>query len=111
MQFAREKFSRLDLLVNNAGIAPAKRVDMLEEDEWAGDHMMSVNLRAPYFLTRDIAKWMIEQRRAASDDYHPAIINISSIPLTRLRPNAPIYCIAKAGMSMMTQLYAAPAGR
>lgn len=107
VQFAREKFNRLDLLVNNAGIAPAKRVDMLEEAEWEGDHMMAVNLRAPYFLTRDIAKWMIEQRRSAADDYRPAIINISSISAYAASPERAVYCISKAGMSMMTQLYAA----
>lgn len=105
--FAREKFNRLDLLVNNAGIAPAKRVDMLDEDEEAADHIMAVNLRAPYFLTRDVARLMIEQKRSGIADYHPAIVNISSISAYAASPERAAYCISKAGMSMMTKLYAA----
>lgn len=107
MSFAQERFSRLDLLVNNAGIAPAKRVDMLDEDEEAADHIMAVNLRAPYFLTRDVARWMIELKRSAVAEYRPAIINISSISAYAASPERAVYCISKAGMSMMTKLYAA----
>ena len=103
----REEFGRLDLLVNNAGIVPKERVDLLDASVESFDQVMDVNLKGPYFLTQAVASWMIEQRSAASDDYQPAIINISSISAYAASPERGDYCVSKAGLSMMTKLYAA----
>ena len=62
VRFTRERFERLDLLVNNAGIAPAVRADLLEATEESFDRLIGVNLRGPYFLTQAAARWMVEQR-------------------------------------------------
>ena len=80
VEATRSAFGRLDLLVNNAGIAPNKRIDLLDASEEDFDHLMAVNLKAPYFLSQAAAHWMIELRStSAIQDYSPAIINISSI--------------------------------
>jgi len=103
----RSEFGRLDLLVNNAGIAPSKRVDLLDESEEDFDHLIAVNLKAPYFLSQAAALWMIEQRNTgAIEDYSPAIINISSISAFAGSPEHGAYCVSKAGLAMMTNLYA-----
>jgi 3-oxoacyl-[acyl-carrier protein] reductase len=108
LQQTREQFGRLDLLVNNAGIAPDKRVDLLEATVDSFDHLIDVNLRGPYFLTQSVARWMIEQRSAGDfDDYHPAIVNITSVSAYAASPERGDYCVSKAGLSMMTRLYAA----
>jgi 3-oxoacyl-[acyl-carrier protein] reductase len=104
----RKQFSRLDLLVNNAGIAPASRVDLLDAGEESFDRLVKVNLKGPYFLSQAAARWMIEQKGAgASPDYRPAIINITSISAYTASPERGDYCVAKAGLAMMTKLYAA----
>ena len=104
----RAEFGRLDLLVNNAGIAPSQRVDLLEATVESFDQVVGVNLRGPYFLTQAVARWMIEQRLAnAVADYSPAIVNITSISAYAASPERGDYCISKAGLSMMTKLYAA----
>ncbi len=105
----KEKFGRLHLLVNNAGMAPRERKDILETSESSFDEVMSVNLRGPYFLTQKVANWMITQQ-AQTPEYHPAIINISSISATVASVNRGEYCISKAGLSMMTQLFAVRLG-
>ena len=103
----RSEFGRLDLLVNNAGIAPSMRVDLLEASEEEFDHLIAVNLKAPYFLSQAAARWMIEQRKTgAIQDYSPAIINISSISAFAGSPERGAYCVSKAGLAMMTNLYA-----
>jgi len=103
----RSEFGRLDLLVNNAGIAPSMRVDLLEASEEEFDHLIAVNLKAPYFLSQAAARWMIEQRdTGAIQDYSPAIINISSISAFAGSPERGAYCVSKAGLAMMTCLYA-----
>jgi 3-oxoacyl-[acyl-carrier protein] reductase len=104
---SRARFGRLDLLVNNAGIAPAKRVDLLEATAESFDHVVGTNLKGPYFLTQAVARWMIEQRSSgAVDGYNPAIVNITSISAYAASPERGDYCISKAGLSMMTKLYA-----
>lgn len=107
LQETRSQFGRLDLLVNNAGIAPEKRTDLLDASVESFDEVLKVNLVGPYFLTQSVARWMIEQRLSANDDYHPAIVNITSISAYAASPERGDYCVSKAGLSMMTKLYAA----
>ena len=103
----REQFGRLDLLVNNAGIAPGARVDLLEATEESFDRIMRVNLKGPYFLTQAVARWMIEQKSAGQfGDYQPAIVSISSVSAYAASPERGDYCVAKAGLAMLTKLYA-----
>jgi NAD(P)-dependent dehydrogenase (short-subunit alcohol dehydrogenase family) len=101
----RTEFGRLDLHVNNAGIAPRKRLDLLEATEESFDEVLSINLRGPYFLTQLAARWMIELKKTLRD-YHPRIVNVSSISAYTSSPARGEYCISKAGVSMMTKLYA-----
>jgi 3-oxoacyl-[acyl-carrier protein] reductase len=104
----RERFGRLDLLVNNAGIAPAQRVDLLDATPESFDQVVGTNLKGPYFLTQEVARWMIEQRSSASiDGYSPAIVNITSVSAYAASPERGDYCVSKAGLSMMTKLFAA----
>lgn len=106
LAFTRERFGRLDLLINNAGIAPNERVDLLEASEESFARLIDVNLKGPYFLTQAAARWMIEQKRS-QPDCRPMIITISSISAYTASPDRGDYCVAKAGLSMMTRLYAA----
>ncbi|MBD3255006.1 MAG: 3-ketoacyl-ACP reductase [Candidatus Lokiarchaeota archaeon] len=100
-----QTFGRIDILVNNAGIPPTERQDLLEASEKSFEKVLKVNLQGPYFLTRDIANWMIKLKQDLKD-YSPYIINISSISSFTSSPNRGEYCISKAGMTMMTKLYA-----
>lgn len=103
--FARELFGRLDLLVNNAGIAPEKRVDLLETSAETFDRLLNVNLKGPFFLSQLVARWMIEQKNLPN--YAPAIVNIGSVSAYAASPERAEYCVAKAGMAMMTKVFAA----
>jgi len=105
MESVKEKFGRLDVLVNNAGVAPKVREDMLTASEESFDRLMNINLRGPYFLTQRLSRWMIELREQLPD-YSPVIINISSVSAYASSPNRADYCLTKAGIAMMTQLYA-----
>ena len=107
MAFTRETFGRLDLLVNNAGVAPTVRSDILEATEESFDRLININLKGPYFLTQLVARWMIEQTTAARSNYQPKIVTISSISAYTASVNRGDYCIAKAGLAMLTPLYAA----
>lgn len=103
----REQYNRIDVLVNNAGVAPNERIDLLSATEESYDRVMNINLKGPYFLTQSIANLMIELKQNKNiSDYHPMIINISSISAYTSSVFRAEYCISKAGMSMMTQLYA-----
>jgi len=101
----KSKFGRCDLLVNNAGVAPLKRMDILETTEESFDRVIGINLRGPYFLTQLVANWMIEQKK--QNPQRPLrIVNIGSISAYASTPSRSEYCISKAGLSMMTKLYA-----
>jgi NAD(P)-dependent dehydrogenase (short-subunit alcohol dehydrogenase family) len=96
-------FGRVDLLVNNAGVAPTVRADLLEASEESFDRMIQVNLKGPYFLTQLVANQMIKQ---GSQTPVPKIVTISSVSAYAASTNRGDYCIAKAGLAMMTNLYA-----
>jgi len=100
------KFNRIDILINNAGTSPRSRNDILNATEESFDWVLSINLKGPYFLTQAIANWMITLRESIPEGYQPYIVNISSISSFTSSPNRGEYCISKAGVSMMTKLYA-----
>jgi 3-oxoacyl-[acyl-carrier protein] reductase len=101
----QSEFGRLDVLVNNAGIAPRTRADILEASEESFDELIATNLKGPYFLTQAVANWMIRQQQQAAEQRR--IINISSISATVASVNRGDYCISKAGIAMATMLWAA----
>ncbi|AQG79828.1 3-ketoacyl-ACP reductase [Spirosoma montaniterrae] len=105
----RAYFGRLNVLVNNAGVAPAERRDILEATEDSFQRVLTTNLQGAYFLTQAAANWMLEQR-AEQPDFAGCIINITSISATVASVNRGEYCVAKAGLSMATQLFAARLG-
>ncbi|MBI3667149.1 MAG: 3-ketoacyl-ACP reductase, partial [Acidobacteria bacterium] len=100
LAFCQEKWERLDLLVNNAGISPRRRLDILEATEESFDEVLAANLKGPYFLTQAAARWMSRHRAGR-------IVFISSISAYTASINRGEYCISKAGLSMAVQLFAA----
>lgn len=101
----RERFGRLDVLVNNAGLAPAVRADLLEAGEESFDRLLRVNLKGPYFLTQGVARWMVEQKRA-DPAFSGCIVNVTSMSATVVSTNRGEYCVSKAGAAMATRLWA-----
>ena len=99
-------FGRLNALVNNAGVAPRERADLLDTSEESYDRVLGINLKGPFFLSQLAAKAMLKTRET-EPDAPAAIINISSISATVVSVNRGEYCISKAGMSMVTKLFAA----
>jgi len=95
----KSRYDQLDLLVNNAGIAPRERRDMLDATEASYDELLDTNLKGPHFLTQQIARWMVEHR-------HGRIVFITSISSYAASTNRAEYCISKAGLSMSVALYA-----
>jgi NAD(P)-dependent dehydrogenase (short-subunit alcohol dehydrogenase family) len=108
IEFTRTTFGRLDVLVNNAGVAPAVRADLLEASEESFDRLLATNVKGPYFLTQLAARWMVEQVKAGRElESKPKIVTISSISAYTASVNRGEYCVAKAALSMLTPLYAA----
>jgi 3-oxoacyl-[acyl-carrier protein] reductase len=103
------EFGRLHILVNNAGIAPKERKDILETTEESFTHLLATNLQGPYFLTQSVANRMIAQQQQ-DPLFKGCIINISSISSTVASINRGEYCVAKAGLSMATKLFATRLG-
>ncbi len=101
-----DRFGRLDMLVNNAGVAPKVRADILEATEESYDRVMTINVKGPYFLTQAVANWMIRQRKDRPQTFMN-IVNISSMSAYTASVGRGEYCLSKAGVSMATKLWAA----
>ncbi len=102
-------YGRIDLLVNNAGVAPNVRADLLEAGEESFDRLININLKGPYFLTQIVARRMIEQAQRGDVGVFglPRIVTVTSVSAYTASINRGDYCVAKAGLAMMTALFAA----
>ncbi len=100
-----DELGRLDLLVNNAGVAPRERLDILKSTEQSYDRVMDVNLKGPHFLTQLAARRMIEWQRTGRIE-KARIAFITSISAYTSSPSRGEYCISKAGLSMVAKLWA-----
>lgn len=112
VQAALQRWGRIDLLVNNAGVAPTVRADILEAEEESFDRVLGINLRGPYFLTQRVANVMraqepLEPAAPAEAGIRGTIINVSSTSAVTVSTNRGEYCVSKAGVAMATQLFAA----
>lgn len=115
VHWLQDAFGRIDLLVNNAGVAPEVRRDLLETEEASFDRLIGINVRGPLFLTQLAARWMIEQVQrgdavaagAPEAGRRPKIVFITSISAYTASVNRGDYCIAKAALAMLTPLFAA----
>lgn len=102
-------FGKLNILVNNAGVAPKERLDILEATEASFDRVISINLKGPYFLTQQVANHMIGQKKKDTSQFC-CIINVSSVSASVVSTNRGEYCLSKAGIAMATKLWAARLG-
>lgn len=105
VDFVAERFGRLDLLVNNAGVSVKERKDLLEASEESFDRLMNINLKGPYFLTQSVANRMIAWKRAGVQNA-ARIAFVTSISAYASSPSRGEYCITKAGLRMATALFA-----
>ena len=106
LQAVTERFGWIDLLVNNAGVPPTERKDLLEATEESFGRLIGINLRGPFFLTQAVAKYWLAKLAEHAGRPRPKIITISSISAYTASINRGDYCVSKAGLSMMTQLFA-----
>ena len=108
IEFIMDMTGWIDVLVNNAGVAPKVRADLLEASEDSFDRLIAINLKGPYFLTQAVANyWLSQLQNLPSGRAKPRVINISSLSAYAASVNRGDYCVSKAGLSMATQLYAA----
>jgi NAD(P)-dependent dehydrogenase (short-subunit alcohol dehydrogenase family) len=104
-----KEFGQLNILINNAGVAPRERKDLLEATEEDFEWLMKINLQGPYFLTQSVANLMIQQK-AESSGFSGSIVNVTSISAEFASVNRGEYCVSKAGLSMMSKLFATKLG-
>lgn len=100
LSFVKENFGKLDLLVNNAGVAPRERKDILEITPEDFDYLTNINLKGTFFVTQELTPLLIQNEKSR-------IVNISSMSAYTASVNRGEYCISKAGISMITKLFAA----
>jgi len=100
-----DKFGKIDLLINNAGVAPKLRLDILETTSESYDRLMSINARGPFFLTQTVANLMTKQVKK-NPKSKPAIVFISSISSYVSSPSRAEYCLSKAAVSMSAKIFA-----
>jgi len=100
-----EKCGRIDLMVNNAGVSPKIRADILKTTEESYDFVVDTNTKGTFFMSQLIANEMIKKINTEKE-YHPRIVNISSMSAYTSSYNRGEYCISKAGISMITKLFA-----
>jgi NAD(P)-dependent dehydrogenase (short-subunit alcohol dehydrogenase family) len=105
LQVAKENFGGISVLVNNAGVAPRTRADILNVTEEDYDHLMEINQRGTFFITQLMANWMIDLKK--NNPLTPfSIVNITSISATVASTNRAVYCMSKSGLSMLSQVLA-----
>ena len=109
LEQVRSRFGALHVLVNNAGVAPLQRTDLLTATEASFERVLRINLQGPYFLTQAVARWMIEQRQADAA-FSGCIVNMGSVSADLASVNRGEYCVSKAGVAMMTRLFASRLG-
>ncbi len=108
VEFTTQAFGRIDLLVNNAGVAPNVRADLLDATEESFDRLIAINAKGPFFLSQLVAKVMVEQtRNPKPETRNPIIITITSVSAYTASVNRGDYCVSKAALSMLTPLFAA----
>ena len=100
-----ENFGRIDILVNNAGVAPNVRADLHDAGEESFDRLFAINLKGPFFLSQLAAKQMLKQQKD-EEGFRGRIVNITSISVYTSSINRGDYCMVKAGLAMMTKLFA-----
>ncbi|MBD3414138.1 MAG: 3-ketoacyl-ACP reductase [Candidatus Aminicenantes bacterium] len=105
IQKVLNRFGKIHVLVNNAGVAPQKRKDILDTTPESFDRLLSVNLRSAFFLTQRVARFMIRQKQQSSE-YTACIIFISSVSAEFSSPSRAEYCISKAGLSQAARIFA-----
>lgn len=108
MELVQREWGWIDVLVNNAGVAPTVRADLLEASEDSFNRLIAVNLKGPYFLTQAVANhWLTRLQNLPPNRAKPMVINISSLSAYAASINRGDYCVSKAGLAMATQLFAA----
>jgi 3-oxoacyl-[acyl-carrier protein] reductase len=105
IQAIKDYYGRLHILVNNAGVAPTERKDVLEATEESFERVLSINLQGPHFLCQAVANWMIQQKQE-QPEFSGCLINVTSMSATVVSLNRAEYCISKAGLSMATKIWA-----
>jgi 3-oxoacyl-[acyl-carrier protein] reductase len=100
-----ERYGRIDVLINNAGVAPLQRDDVLDMTEESYDRVMNINLKGPVFFAQKVAKEMIWLKQQI-DDYKPVIVFVTSVSAIRSSVNRAEYCMSKAGLSMASTVFA-----
>lgn len=105
VKYAADRYGRIDLLVNNSGVAPKERRDILEATEESFERLITTNLQGPYFLTQEAANRMVAWKQAGVVP-HPRIAFVTSISAYTASPSRGEYCVSKAGLSMAAKLYA-----